>query len=151
MKHDLFDRIMTLPLLRPFRPFYLKHKEVLLYLLFGGLTTVVGVASFAVFYQIFCLNEHTANVLSWILAVCFAYVTNRLWVFSDKNQGAKAIVRQMTAFFAGRLGTLGMEELILLLAVTRGGLPALPVKIAAQFLVIVLNYMISKLLVFRHG
>ena len=149
MRPDIFDRIMALPLLRVFQPFYQKHREVLLYLFFGGLTTVVSIASFAFFYHGLSLNELLANVLSWILAVLFAFFTNRVWVFSASTNGAAAFLRQMASFFGGRLATLTVEELLLLALVTWLGLPAVPVKIGAQVVVIVLNYVISKLFVFR--
>ena len=151
MKPDIFDRVMSLPLLRIFQPFYHKHKEVLLYLFFGGLTTVISIAAFALFYQLLGLNELIANVLSWILAVLFAFFTNRIWVFSAPTNGAGEFLRQMLSFFGGRLATLIVEELILLVFVTWLALPAVPVKIMAQVVVVVLNYVISKLFVFRHN
>ena len=149
MKPDIFDRMMALPVLRIFEPFYRKHKEVLLYLFFGGLTTVISIASFALFYQLLGLNELIANILSWILAVLFAFFTNRTWVFAAPTSGAGEFLRQMAAFFGGRLATLAAEELILLVFVTWLALPAVPVKIVAQVVVIVLNYVISKVFVFR--
>ena len=148
MKEDIFDRLMHLPVLRVFEPFYQKHKEVLLYLLFGGLTTVVSVVSFALFVGL-GLNELVANVLSWILAVLFAYVTNRTWVFASKADTRAGIVREMASFFGGRVATLLVEEGLLAVFITWLGLPAVPVKIAAQVIVIVLNYVVSKFFVFK--
>ncbi len=149
MKEDLFDRLMHLPVLRLFEPFYKKHKEVLLYLFFGGLTTLVSVGSFALFAEGLHVHVLIANVFSWILAVLFAYVTNRTWVFSEKADTRAGILRETAAFFAGRLATLGVEELILLVFITWLGLPSVPVKLAAQVSVIVLNYVVSKFFVFR--
>ena len=124
------------------------HKEVLLYLFFGGLTTLISIASFALFYSLLGINELIANVLSWILAVLFAFFTNRIWVFSAPTEGFADFARQMAAFFAGRLATLGVEELILLVFVTWLACNALVVKVIAQMVVIVLNYVISKYWVF---
>ena len=149
MKPDLFDRLMALPGLRLTQPFYRKHKEVLLYLFFGGLTTLVSIAVFALCYNALGINELISNVISWVLAVLFAFFTNRVWVFSARTEGRLDFLRQMASFFGGRLATLGVEELILLIFVTWLRLPALPVKIAAQVVVIVLNYIISKCFVFR--
>ena len=151
MKEDIFDRLMGLPVLRVFQPFYKKHKEVLLYLLFGGLTTLVSILSFALFAEGLGMNVLWANVLSWILAVTFAYVTNRTWVFADKAGTRAGILREVLSFFGGRVATLLIEEAILYVFITRLALPSMPVKIAAQVVVIVLNYVISKLLVFRKG
>ena len=148
MKEDIFDKLMRLPVLRIFEPFYKKHKEVLLYLLFGGLTTLVSIASFALFFAL-GLNELIANALSWILAVLFAYVTNRIWVFSSNAETKGAIAREMAAFFGGRLATFLVEEAILAVFITWLGLPAIWVKVVAQIVVIVLNYVISKFFVFK--
>lgn len=148
MKEDIFDRLMHLPLLRVFEPFYKKHKEVLLYLLFGGLTTVVSLATFALFLAL-GIGELVGNVLSWIAAVLFAYATNRTWVFTARADTARGILREMTAFFGGRAATLLMEEAMIYVFITRMGLPPMAIKLAAQILVILLNYVISKFLVFR--
>lgn len=146
---DIFDRLMGTRLLRPLQPFWQKHREPLLYLLFGGLTTLLSILSFWLFTSGLGLSVLSANVLSWILAVLFAYVTNATWVFEARPRGLGERLRQLLSFYAGRLATLGVEELILWLFVTVLGWNAMAVKIAAQLLVIVLNYVISKLLVFR--
>ena len=93
-KRDVFDKLMTLPILNIFEPFYKKHKEVLLYLLFGGLTFIVSIASYAFFDITLAMNELVANVLSWILAVSFAYVTNRIWVFDAPTHTMKEFIKQ---------------------------------------------------------
>lgn len=147
-KPDIFDRLMHLPGLRVFEPFYKKQKDVLLYIFFGGLTTLVSIGSFALMNTALHQNEHIANVVSWICAVTFAYVTNRIWVFQSEAKG-KAIVGEVLSFFGGRLVTLGLEELMLLVFVTWMHLNGLFIKILAQFVVLVLNYFISKIVVFR--
>lgn len=146
---DIFDKIMSLPGLRVFEPIYKKYKEQLLYLFFGGLTTVISIVTFAVLCKGLGWNEHISNVISWILAVSFAFVTNRIWVFDAKTEGAAAFLRQMASFFGGRLATLGVEELILLVFITWLGWNEMLVKIAAQVIIIVLNYVISKLWIFK--
>ncbi len=148
MKEDIFDRLMHWPPLRSFEPLYKKHKEVLLYLLFGGLTTVVSIASFALFLAI-GVGELTANALSWVLAVLFAYGTNRTWVFTAKADTRVGVLREITAFFGGRAATLLVEEAVIYVFITRLRFPALAVKIAAQILIVVLNYVVSKFFVFK--
>lgn len=148
-KKDIFDRLMSLPGLRLLEPFYRKHREVLLYLLFGGLTTVVSVLVYGLFTEVVRLHVLVANVISWVAAVTFAYLTNRAWVFGQKPAGAKATLVQMAAFYGGRLATLGVEELILLTFITWLGLPGMAVKLAAQVVIVILNYVVSKLFVFR--
>ena len=140
-KPDIFDRLMHLPVLNIFEPFYKKHKEMLLYLFFGGLTFVISVITYAFFNVSLGMNELVANIFSWILAVLFAFFTNRIWVFDGKTNGAKEFFVQMINFFGGRVATL--------VFITKLGFGSMVVKIAAQIIVIVLNYVISKLWVFR--
>ncbi|MBR1496226.1 MAG: GtrA family protein [Oscillospiraceae bacterium] len=140
---------MALPPLRVFEPFYRKHKEALLYLFFGGLTTAFSIAVFALFNAVLGVNELVANIISWILAVAFAFFTNRIWVFSAPAEGKGSFLKQMLSFFGGRLFTLAVEEAVLFVFVSRLRFPGIAVKTAAQVLVIVLNYVISKWIVFR--
>ncbi len=149
---DVFDRLMGLPLLRVFAPFYRRHKSVLLYLFFGGLTFLLSVAAFALFNAWLLLNEHAANVLSWIIAVLFAYGTNRTWVFADRAHGARGIFAEIGRFVSGRVATLALEEALLFVFITLLRCDSLAVKIIAQVAVIVANYVVSKCFVFtRHG
>ena len=108
-KEDIFDRMMHLHLFRIFEPFYQKNKEMLLYLLFGGLTTIVSIGSYAWVNVGLGINELIANIISWIFAVTFAYVTNKIWVFQSKITGFFDVCREMTKFYGGRLFTLGVE------------------------------------------
>jgi putative flippase GtrA len=145
-QEDIFDRIMTLPLLSKFAPFYKKHKSVLLYLLFGGLTTVVSIGTYALFLPV--VSPLIANIFSWVAAVTFAYVTNRTWVFASKEKGL-AIIQEAFAFYGGRVFTLGLEEVVLYVFITLLFFPPLTVKVFAQVIVLILNYVISKLFVFK--
>ncbi len=146
MSRDIFDKIMSLPVLRRFYKPYEKHKEVLLYLFFGGLATVVSIGTFLLFDLV--VDVLVANVLSWVITVGFAYWTNRTWVFRSQVRG-RGIWKEMLTFYTGRLLTLGIEEMILLVFVTVLAWNAALIKIAAQIVVLVGNYIISKLLIFR--
>ena len=148
-KEDIFDRMMHLHLFRIFEPFYQKNKEMLLYLLFGGLTTIVSIGSYAWVNVGLGINELIANIISWIFAVTFAYVTNKIWVFQSKITGFFDVCREMTKFYGGRLFTLGVEELLLFLFITLLHGNSVLVKFAAQIVILVLNYIISKIFVFR--
>ncbi len=150
-REDLFDKILAL---RPFRflqPFYQKHREGLLYLFFGGVTTVVSWGSFLLFHSLLLWNEHTANILSWILAVLVAFLTNRRWVFCADEKKGGSFLFQMLTFYASRLSTLGCQELLLLIFVTLIGWAAIPVRAAAEIIVLLLNYVLSKFLIFKKG
>ena len=146
---DIFDRIMRLPILRRFEPFYKKHKEGLLYLFFGGVTTLVSFFVFWFFDAVCDLDPLLANLISWIIAVAVAYITNRTWVFAVHAAGARAISLEILSFYMSRVATFLLEEAILLVFVTWLDLPSMPVKIAASVLVVLLNYVFSKIFVFK--
>ena len=146
---DIFDRIMELPVLRIVNPFYKKNKEILLYLFFGGLTFLVSISSYAVFNIRIGWNALTAKIASWILAVAFAYVTNRTWVFESSTDRGSNLIKEITGFVGGRIATLVIEELILFIFITEFEMNSVLVKIVAQVVVIALNYVISKMIVFK--
>lgn len=145
---DIFDKTMELPILRILNPFYKKNKEILLYLFFGGLTFLVSISSYALFNIRIGWNALTANIASWILAVAFAYVTNRTWVFESSTDRGSNLIKEITGFVGGRIATLVIEELILFIFITEFEMNSVLVKIVAQVVVIALNYVISKF-VFR--
>lgn len=146
---DIFDRLMHLPLLRLLEPFYKAHKEGLLYLFFGGVTTLVSFAVFWLFESLLGWNELLANLLSWVISVAVAYVTNRTWVFANRATGSRAIALEIVSFYLSRVATFLIEEGILLVFVTWLKLPPMLVKIVASVVVIILNYVFSKIFVFR--
>ncbi|MDO4952615.1 MAG: GtrA family protein [Synergistaceae bacterium] len=139
---------MDLPVLKKIRAFYAEYKEFLLYLFFGGLTFVVSVSSY-----VFCnlklgINVLAANIVSWILAVAFAYVTNRIWVFQSKSRSGAAVLREIFSFAGSRIATLILEEIVLFVFITVMNFSSVAVKITAQIVVILSNYLLSKLFVF---
>jgi putative flippase GtrA len=152
---------MSRGFLKKFEPFYRLHKEILMYLFFGACTTVVGIIFYAIPVRLISLPDispmgieidltvQTANVISWICAVAFAYVTNRTWVFEDKAHGARAVAAECFAFFAGRFVTLIIENILLNVSTTKIGMDEIIAKIAVSVVTIILNYIISKLFVFK--
>ena len=133
-----------------------KYKNIILYIIFGGMTTVVDWSiSFLLYYlwgeaiDATPILLHGANVIAWAAAVAFAYVTNRIWVFESKRRGFVPILGEIVAFAGGRVVTLLLQEAIMGIFCTWLGLSEYLFKIVAAVLVIILNYFISKLLVFR--
>ena len=126
---------------------YNRNKEMILYLAFGIVTTIISISVFWFFTSVIPLNELVANVISFIVAVFFAFLTNRKWVFnvSDKQGFFKDAVK----FYLGRLLTLLIEEGIIFVFITLLSFDSLTVKITAQLIVIILNYIISKIFVFK--
>ncbi len=150
-KPDIFDRIMAFPVLRIFQPFYAKHKEVLMYLLFGGLAFFLNIGLYAILNGVWGMNELVANAICWVICVIFQFITNRTWVFNSHADSLEDFVKQMASFFGGRIFTLVVEELILAVFITWLKYNSLIVKMAGQIAVIVLNYIISKFFVFKEA
>lgn len=135
---------------------YFKYKEVINYLIFGVLTTIVSlVVKYLLLFTIFdasnALELQVAVIISWIAACLFAYITNRIWVFESKS---KEFIKEMIKFFVARLSTLGLEMLIMFIFVTVLGLNSdiwvIVWTLVSQVLVIVGNYILSKLIVFKN-
>ena len=116
---DIFDKIMALPGLNIFEGFYQKYKEMLLYLFFGGMTAVISIGSYSYCDVGLGFDPLIANIISWILAVTFAYVTNKVWVFSVETHGMHELFIEAFHFFTGRLFTLIVEEAILLIFISK--------------------------------
>lgn len=125
---------------------YKKYKEIINYLIFGGLTTVVSIVTYALFAKVFNIDYLISNVLSWVLAVLFAYITNKIFVFESKS---KKNVKEITSFFFFRIISLVMEMIILYIFVDMLHIDDLITKIIAQVIVIVANYVFSKVFVFK--
>ena len=129
---------------------YKDHKEMVMYALFGVVTFFVSVLSFALFTKLMGLDALIANVFSWILAVMTAYITNKKWVFLSVTEGKRDLMKECMEFFGGRFFTLLVEELMLFVFVTMMQIDAMFIKIIAQVIVVILNYLISKLIVFKN-
>ncbi len=146
--------------------FLKKQKEVLLYVLFGVLTTVVSWVTYALFVNL-GLGVTVSNILSWVLAVVFAFVTNKLWVFTSPSWRFSVLLREAGTFLSARLATGVLEILCVPLLIATGfdvwmlnlahgmGLQFAVLetegifsKMLVTVVVIILNYFFSKFLVF---
>lgn len=126
-----------------------RAREVISYLVFGGLTTLVNIVVYAICTMVLGWAVLASNILAWILSVLFAYVTNRAFVFHSGRKSAAGLLGEAAGFFAGRLATGAFDTLFMIVAVDMLHLPNLVMKVASNVVVIILNYVISKLLVFR--
>lgn len=142
------DQLMKTKYLRVFQGTYLKYREQIIYLFFGGLTFFVNFFVFTVLDHLMIDKTLTANVIAWIAGVMFAFYTNRRWVFVNKNQ--KNVMYQFISFSAGRLFTLVLEEVVLFIGCDILQLWTIGIKLMAQIVVIMLNYVISKAIVFNN-
>ncbi len=125
------------------------YKEIILYVFFGGMTTIVNLVSYALFTRLLNINDYVAIFLSWVLAVFFAYITNKIWVFESQSREFKELFREITSFAAARVATLGLEYVVMFIGVDILFINDMLVKVFAQVLVIVANYLFSKLFIFK--
>lgn len=138
--------------MKKIKELYFKYKEIINYLIVGVLTTIV---SLIVYYAcvLTILNPENAielqiaNVLSWIISVAFAYITNRKFVFESKSE---KILKEITSFVSSRVLTLLLDMLIMFIMVTLMGVNDKISKLFAQIVVIILNYVFSKIFVFKN-
>ncbi|MCQ2505068.1 MAG: GtrA family protein [Saccharofermentans sp.] len=125
-----------------------KYKDTIPYLFFGVCTTLVNIASYWICAHTFALKVMPSTIIAWIIAVLFAYITNRKWVFHSAAKSVRDIVKELLSFFACRLATGGIDWLCMFIFVTRLGWNDILIKIVANVLVIILNYLASKFLIF---
>ncbi|MBM7617433.1 putative flippase GtrA [Weissella uvarum] len=125
-----------------------KYQDVLMYLIFGVLTTLVNLVTFYVLVY-FHVNVQIANVTAWILSVLFAYLTNRKWVFHSKATTPKAIGREALSFTGARFATLLVDIMIIWFGVQFLHQNPFIWKLIDNVVVVILNYILSKLVVFK--
>lgn len=130
------------------KQYYRKYREIFLYLVFGVLTTIVNYVAYWVFTRPIPLPLAAANMTAWALAVAFAYATNRKWVFASKKTGS-AVWGELAAFVASRLFSGATDTLLMVLLVERLGFHDMLIKLGVNVIVVILNYVLSKLIVFR--
>ena len=126
-----------------------KYKEIITYLFFGFVTTVVNYGVYALLVRGFHMDVVPANIIAWIVAVVVAFVTNKLWVFESKSRDKKTLFREFFEFVVARLITLGVETLLLWIFVDKFGVNDLIMKIITNVIVVILNYVFSKFIIFR--
>lgn len=128
---------------------YEKYREMITYLIAGGAAFVVSIGSFYVFSKLLQIPAVPAHVLSQVLAILFAYVTNKLFVFRRKTDGFLGLVKEAAMFFAGRLFTMALSTLMIHIFVNLMGIEEMIIKVISEIFVILLNYVISKFIVFK--
>ena len=125
---------------------YHKNEEVWNYLIVGGLTTLVSLTSYGLCSKVIHLNYIVSNIISWIASVIFAYFTNRWFVFHSKNQNK---VKEFISFTGSRVFTLLLDTGLMVLLVELIKIDDLIAKILVQVVIVIANYVISKLIVFK--
>lgn len=135
--------------MKEIKALFVKYYDIISYLFFGGLTTVVNYLVYLPCYNHLHLSATVSNVIAWVVAVIFAYLTNKPFVFRSHDWSMKTVLPEFGKFLGCRIGSGAAETLIILLTVDVLSWNGNIMKIITSVLVIILNYIGSKLFVFK--
>lgn len=147
-------------MIKKIKAFVKEHRQGVLYLVFGALTTLVSILSFALFNALLGDDKYlVSNLISWVIAVVFAFFTNKHLVFASRSNDKKTLLTEGGKFLGARVISLGLEELILWLMLDILGMDTLTIlgiatgeviaKTVATVVVVAVNYLISKFIIFK--
>lgn len=126
------------------------NKETISYLVFGVLTTLVDAIVFFIGNKIFNIEYILATIIAWVLAVLFAYVTNKIWVFNSKNMEKDVLIKEAIAFFIARGISLAFTIVWMVFTVEVISLDEFISKVLANIFVVIMNYFFSKIFIFKN-
>ena len=126
-----------------------RYQDVISYLFFGVLTTVVNYLVYLPCYNLLGLSASVSNVIAWVFAVAFAYLTNKPFVFKSHDWSKKVVIPELTKFVGSRILSGALETVIIFVTVDLLMCNGNVMKLVTSVLVVIVNYVISKLLVFR--
>lgn len=126
-----------------------KYKSIVLYLFFGVATTVINILAYTLFAKLFKIDYLISNIIAWVLAVVFAYITNKLYVFNSKSFEKSIFIKEITSFTTARLFSLAVDMGIMYVFVGLLGANDIIIKIISNIIVIVMNYIFSKWFIFK--
>lgn len=126
-----------------------KYKSILLYCIFGGLTTLTDFIVYITCTRFLHLDEQIATWSAWFFAVLFAFFTNRKWVFNADKTSKRGFLYQLVSFFGSRIASGLVNSAMIFIFFTKLGINDIVVKIFTSVIVVILNYILSKLIVFR--
>ncbi len=131
------------------RMLYARYKRFIMYAVFGVLTTLVNMVSYYLCFRVADIPNVASTVIAWVLAVLFAFITNKLWVFDSRSFSVKVLRHEIPAFYGARLVTGILDVGIMYLAVDQLHLNPTLWKLVSNVLVIVINYIASRFFIFR--
>ena len=126
-----------------------KYKEAILYVIFGVFTFLTNLVTYLVCTRLFSIDILISNSIAWIVSVVFAYITNKIFVFESKETRLEYILKEFSSFVGCRIFSGVVELMIIFVMATLAGINDLVVKIVTNVVVIVLNYVCSKLIIFK--
>lgn len=129
---------------------YLDYKEVINYLVFGGVTTIVNFVSYFAFARVLKIDEVISSALSWFISVLFAYITNKIFVFDSKTESKKELIKECITFFLARVVSgIICDVGTFALMVKVFNINDIFSKIVTQVMVVIVNYLFSKFVIFK--
>ena len=146
MFNDLLNAFTSI---KNFKSFLKKYEHLIAYLFFGILTTLINLVSFWLFSKFTNIETIPATVISWFIAVAFAFITNKIWVFKSTNKTKKETTKEIINFLIARLVTLLSEVLIMWFMVDFLHQDKIIWKLLCNIVTVILNYVFSKLFVFK--
>lgn len=128
---------------------YQKYKEFINYLIFGLLTTIVNILSYELFTKIFNLNYLISTIIAWGVSVIFAYVTNKIFVFESKTNAKIEKIKEVISFIGFRILSGIIDIIFMYITVDIFDFNDSLMKIVSNVVIIILNYLFSKLFIFK--
>ena len=126
-----------------------KYEELIKYFIIGVLTTALNYVTFAILVNSLKIELHLSNIIAWTISLIFAYFTNKLFVFESKSFKFNVLGKEILSFGAARVFSLLLEEFILFIFVNKLGMEKLIIKLIANIIVVIVNYILSKFIIFK--
>ncbi len=131
------------------RKLIIKYQSFILYCMFGLLTTLINICIYIILYEYIHIANILSNIIAWFFSVTFAFVTNKIYVFKSKLLNLKNVFKEFFRFLIARIATGGVDLIIMYIGVDILKRSTLIIKIGSNILVIILNYILSRLIVFK--
>lgn len=132
-----------------YRPVFEKYREMIVYVFFGGLTTLVNYASYIALADLLHFSTGLSTSAAWAVSVAFAFVTNKIWVFQSKSWEISIASRELLSFVAARALSGALDLGVMVLLVDYAHFNDKIIKLLSNILVIIINYIASKLFIFK--
>lgn len=126
-----------------------KYKKIILYLVFGVTTTIINILIYALFAKLFNINFVVSNIIAWIVAVSFAFITNKFYVFESKSKDKSIVIKESISFIIARLLSLLFDMIFMYVGIVLLKQNDIVIKIISNILVIIINFILSKYIVFK--
>ena len=130
---------------------YRNYVSVMRYLIFGVITTIINIVTYVLCYNILNIPNLISNSIAWVISVLVAYLTNRKSVFNSNANTRREVFIEIIRFFVSRLATLVLDQAIMFITVDKFGWNSILMKVVSNIIVIIANFILSKLVVFKNG